>query len=262
MKFGISTACFFTRKYTEDALSYLADNGVKTAEVFLGTFSEYTKEFAKVLNERKKDTEIRSVHALNTQFEPQLYNKYVRAKNDAFGVLDNVLDVAEEVGAKYLTFHGVARIKKTPINVDFDFIGERTNEIISHCKERGLDLSFENVHWAYYNEPGFFTELKKRCPLLRATLDVKQARQSGYPVEKYIEDMGDNISTVHLSDTDENGKIILPGKNGKTDLKELKNRLLDVGFDGAVILEVYPDGYKDFSELTDSLLFVEETFAK
>lgn len=262
MKFGISTACMFTRKYTEDAFSYLVDSGVKTAEIFLGTFSEYTKDFAEELKKRKKNIDVHSVHALNTQFEPQLYNKYIRAKDDAFKVLEDVLTVAQTVGAKFLTFHGVARLKKTPIAMNFDFIGERTNEIIERCKGHNVNLSFENVHWAYYNYPGFFGELKKKCDDLYATLDVKQARQSGYSVGEYITDMGNNISTVHLSDVDENGKIILPDKKGKLDLFDLKNRLTDVGFDGAVILEVYTDNYKDLSELADSLQFVEEVFTK
>ena len=50
---GVSTASLFLREMNEDALSVLDGLGVRSTEVFLTTLSEYTEEFAHLLNERK-----------------------------------------------------------------------------------------------------------------------------------------------------------------------------------------------------------------
>ena len=88
-------------------------------------------------------------------------------------------------------------------------------------------------------------------------LDVKQARQSGIDYSLFIEEMANDIVTVHLSDVDQNGKMCLPGK-GITDFPELFRRLNGVGFDGALLLEVYKNDFKELSELYESLDYVNE----
>lgn len=55
-------------------MQYLDRSGVDVAEVFLSTYSEYTEEFASLLKRNAERIKIRSVHTLNTQFEPQLYS--------------------------------------------------------------------------------------------------------------------------------------------------------------------------------------------
>lgn len=261
MQTGISTASLFVRYTTEDALRYLSENGVKTAEVFLSTYCEYNAEFGRVLASVKNDTKVHSVHVLNTQFEPQLYSVGERTSKDAFLMLESAMAAAKEVNAKYYTFHGVARLKKTPLVMDFDRIGKITQKIMDTTKKYGVTLSYENVHWAYYNYIGFFNEVKKRVPELKGTLDIKQARQSGIDYAEFIKEMNSDIVTVHLSDVDENGKMCLPGR-GITDFYDLFSRLYDVGFDGAMLMEVYKNDYNDPRELFSSLDFINETAEK
>ena len=69
--------------------------------------------------------------------------------------------------------------------------------------------------------------------------------------------MGEDIVTVHLSDVDSNGKMCLPGK-GVTDFTDLFKRLKDVGFDGALLLEVYKNDFDKNCELYESLDYVNE----
>ena len=75
MKTGVSTASLFLRRNNQEALSLFNRLGVKNAEVFLTTFSEYEPAFAKSLLESKGEVAVNSVHILNTQFEPQLFAK-------------------------------------------------------------------------------------------------------------------------------------------------------------------------------------------
>jgi sugar phosphate isomerase/epimerase len=69
--------------------------------------------------------------------------------------------------------------------------------------------------------------------------------------------MASDIVTVHLSDVDSNGKMCLPGK-GVTDFTDLFKRLQGVGFDGALLLEVYKNDFNNIAELYESLDYVNE----
>ncbi len=261
MQTGISTASLFFRKTTEDALKFLNENNVSTAEVFLESYCEYDVEFGKLLKSVQGKTKVHSVHTLTTQFEPQLYSINERAQRDSFMLLDKTMNAARQVGAKYYTFHGGARFKKTPFKIDYERVGKITQDIIDAIKPYGVSLAYENVHWGYYNYIGFFEEIRKRTVGLKATLDIKQARQSGISYIDYIEEMKGDIVTVHLSDIDQNGKMCLPGK-GITDFEDLFKRLADVGFDGALIIEAYQSDYGEYSELFHSLEFIKELSQK
>ncbi len=265
MQTGISTASLFGRYYTEDALKKLNELNIDTTEIFLETYSEYDKKFGELLKKMKGGMDVHSIHTLTTQFEPQLYSLNDRARKESFDFLEGAVSAGEEVGAKYYTFHGVARIKRTPTVINFDRVGKITNQIVEVCSAHNIALAYENVHWAYYNYIGFFSELKKRVPTLKGTLDIKQARQSGIDYKEFLEEMGRDIVTVHLSDIDESGKMCLPGC-GTFDFDELFTLLSSVGFNGALILEVYKNDFEHISDLVESYNFIkykaEKVFGK
>ena len=261
MQTGISTASLFGRMPTEDALKFLNDNKVSCAEVFLESFCEYKSEFGQLLKSVKGDIPVHSVHTLTTQFEPTLYSINKRAQKDSFDLLEQTMCVAEILGAKYYTFHGGARFKKTPLTINYDRVGLITQQILDCTKKHGVTLAYENVHWGYYNYIGFFSELRKRVDGLKATFDIKQARQSGIPYSEFISEMGSDIVTVHLSDYKSTGQMCLPGC-GETDFYDVYSRLLDVGFDGAVLLEVYQNDFSNYDELFRSLDYLKNLAVK
>lgn len=261
MKVGISTASLFVRYKTEDALSLLAKNNIPCAEVFLESFCEYNKDFGKLLNSVKGNTKVHSIHTLTTQFEPQLFSINERAVEDSFGWLKNTMESAKEFGAEYYTFHGPARIKRTPYLIDYDKVARQTQKVIDAIKPYGVTLAYENVHWCYYNYVGYYSELKKRTDGLKATLDIKQARQSDISVYDLIDEMANDIVTVHISDVDADGKMCLPGK-GMTDFIQLFNKLNDAEFNGAILLEVYQNDYKQESELFESYHYIKDKAEK
>ncbi len=263
MKAGVSTASLFTRKNNEDALPLLQGLGIKTVEVFLTSFSEYGYPFADLLKERKGSLDVNSVHDLNTQFEPQLFNAHPRVKADAYSLLDKVLESANALSAPYYTFHGTSRVKRSTHsgkNDDFPRMIEGFAELTAYCKARGVKLCLENVEWSTYNRPGVFEKLADEIPDLGGVLDIKQARISGFPYEEYIEDMGEKLKYAHLSDFGEKG-MCLPGK-GNFDFDTLLKRLKDVGFDGALIIEVYQKDYDRPAELKQACEYLEELIYK
>lgn len=264
MKTGISTASLFLRKNNEEALPLLSRLGVKTAEVFLTSFFEYEPSFASLLASCKGGIAVNSVHILNTQFEPQLFNAHPRVHADAYAWLHKVLDCAQILGAPYYTFHGMARVKRASRSGErdnFDTMIKGFDEIISACKTRNVTLCLENVEWSTYNRVGVFERLKKELPDLRGVLDIKQARISEYPYEQYLQEMGERLAYVHISDVDENRRMCLPGK-GTFDFETLVKRLQDVGFDGSLIIEVYTQDYGDEKELKTACDYIDEILYK
>jgi sugar phosphate isomerase/epimerase len=68
--------------------------------------------------------------------------------------------------------------------------------------------------------------------------------------------MGGDLVTAHLSDVRDDGKMCLPGK-GITDFKDVFSRLNDVGFDGAVLLEVYKSDFEREEQLFECLDYLQ-----
>lgn len=264
MKTGVSTASLFLRENNEDALPLLEGLGIDTVEVFLTSFSEYGYPFADLLKERKGGLLVNSVHDLNTEFEPQLFNAHPRVKADAYGWLKKVLQSANALGAPYYTFHGTSRMKRAARsgkNDNFPKMIDGFAQILEFCRVHGIHLCLENVEWSTYNRPGVFSVLANALPELYGVLDIKQARISGHPYEEYLSEMGGRLAYAHVSDYDDAGKICLPGK-GDFDFDTLIKRLKDVGFGGALIVEVYTDNYGAVHELKESCDYLNELLYK
>lgn len=253
---GISTASLFTRLFTEDALPVVRDFGSEAAEVFMATFREYRAEYGRLFAERKGDMPIHSIHSLNQHFEPDLFNPSPRTREDCEQVLRSFLANGQMMGAKYYTFHGRPRLKPGAYPIDWPSFGKRLEEINGICQENGITLCYENVDWTLYNYCGFFRSLTPYAPSVKATLDVKQARLSGVDVYELLDEMGDRLVTVHLSDHDQNGKMCAPGK-GLFDFERLFRSFKQRGFTGACLIELYPSDYKQIAELKESLDYLK-----
>ncbi len=255
MKVGISTATFFLKELTENTFSVIQRCGGETCEVFLTTYSEYEPDFADLLVERKGNVDVYSVHSLNTQFEPQLFNLAPRTRSEAEGMFRKVLAVGQKLGAQVYTFHGLSRLKR---NAYFnpETVGMRMRELGETAREYGISLCLENVHWATFNTPSFYAEMKKYSEGCGCVLDIKQARQSGYDWREYLDVMAGTLKNVHLSDVDENGEITMVGR-GVFPFGELIERLTDVGYDGPLIIEQYAKNYDGYGEVAQSVEYLK-----
>lgn len=260
---GMSTACFFPSE-TISAAKSIASLGIKTCEIFFNTYSEYDKKFVSKLSSIMNDNGItvNSIHAMTTQFEPQLFSTHENQYNDAFNVFLKVADAAEILNANYYTFHGQAYYKRDALGKrNFERIAERLSILTEELNDRNVNLSLENVHWALFSDPSFLSEIKKYKELdkLYYTLDIKQAAQSMYDINEYISVMGDRISTVHLCDyvkDDDSIDTCLPG-TGEFDFSSLYEKINETGAKPAYILEVYKGDYKDISELKNSVNYLD-----
>lgn len=254
MLVGISTATYFTKLVTENSFSVICRNGGKIAEVFLTTYSEFEEDFGHLLNEVKGDIEIYSIHSLSTAFEPQLFNKAERTRNDAEKFFRKVLRVGQIIGAKCYTFHGSTRMKKTQV-IDPVFFGKRMKELGDIALEYGITLCLETVHWCAFNTPDFFKVVKEYAPNIGVTLDVKQAWQSGYDWNEYLDVIGDRLKNVHLCDHDKDGNICMIGK-GVFPFDKLIARLKEDGYQGPIIIEQYAKDYDSYDQVGDSVQYL------
>lgn len=256
MEIGISTATLFGRLYNEDALPVLNELDARVCEVFLETYCEYTQSFARLLKSRLGGLKVHSLHTLNTHFEPQLYSLCERTYNDALKIFEGCLKAGKILGASNYTLHGRAKFKKGARFDNYEQLGLYTRALCDLAQKYKINVCVENVEWAFYDSPGFYSQLKKYAPNLCACLDVKQARVSGFDYKKYVEDMADGLKTVHLSDVDELGNVALPSKNGCFDFEELFRILKYNGFNGNCLIEVYKENYDNYGDLKTSLEYL------
>ena len=250
MKAGISTASLYGKMYTEQALEFFNENGVENCEVFLSSFSEYDKNFGKILKEKQGKTKVHSIHTLNSQFEGQLFSHSKRQYDDAVKIFESALTIGQRLGAKIYVLHGPQQMKYTKYVTNYQFFGERTSELSFLAKKHDMLLTWENVHWTHYNHPDFMKNLQAHLTEeIGCTLDIKQAKQSDTPVDKYIFDMQGKIKNVHIVDFDEQGNMVLP-TFGYYDYKSLFNKLGNI--DVPVMIEVYDGCFKHPDELLQS----------
>lgn len=116
MKLGISSAAFYGVMETEDAAAHLTTLPVDTCEVFVQTWSEYSRDFGLLLRQRLGSLHCTSIHPKSTQYEGDLFSRSPRQTEDAFMLLDRVCQTGEAAGAHYYVMHGFWGIRtvRTP----------------------------------------------------------------------------------------------------------------------------------------------------
>ncbi len=259
MQLGISTASFYSRMLTEDALTTVKELGADVCEVFLDSYCEYEPDFGAVLYERVRELnlEVLSVHAMSQQFEPQLFSLSVRQREDALKLMQKVLTQGRLLGAQRMVFHGPARLRGAVRNAQYKRIGPIVSDLADMAGDYGIRLAWENVSWCLFSYPEFVSEIMDyiKSDNLGFTLDIKQAVRSGRNPFEYLEAMGGRLCHVHLCDYDlskQDFGLCLPGK-GTFDFGRLFKTLDSSGYDGAAMIEPYSDIYGSVEEIGDSL---------
>ncbi len=268
MKFGMSTACFFPKLNCEEAASKIGSMGISNVEIFFSTLSEYETSFIKELKKIADGSgiDIYSVHALSLQFEPQLFSMHKRSREDALCIFEKVLAAGAELGAGVYVMHGPAHVKRAcSLNLNYEYIAQSTLPLCEMAKSYGIRLAWENVHWCWYAQPQFPRLLEEHLGSgkLFYTLDIKQAAQSGFEPVEYLEYTANTLANIHVCDyVKENDGSIVPVLpfEGQMDHKGIKNSLADIGYDGAVMLEVYSSNFGSEKELLDVYNCVKDEF--
>lgn len=237
-------------------MGFIADNGIPVAEVFLTTYSEYRPSFARELLKRQGNTEVLAVHALNTQFEGQLFSGYERQRQDATELITQIWQIANTLKAKYYVLHGPHLYKFMQYTTNYLYFAGIYRQLCERAADFGLKIAWENVHWAHFNHPEFPIQLKKHLDIpFHCVLDVKQAMQSGYGAGDYMRKMGESLCHVHLCDYDAEKSLSLPGR-GIFNFSEFFAQLEQNGFTGACMVEAYSRCYQNTGELMEAYRYL------
>lgn len=252
IKFGISTASFFGLKFNEDCFDFYKTHNIHVAEVFLSTLSEYQPDFVKLINERKGDLKVHSMHSNGIQYEAELFSGHPRIKADAESMLRTVCTAAQNLGAKFITFHGPLKLKHQPYVHDYKKLSVTINEICDILAEYDLNLSYENIHYGFFNDTNYYEKLITLCPKLYVTIDVKHAVQGGKDPIDFLRVCQDRISTIHLCDVGHDNKPCLPF-DGTINFDGIFNHLVKNNIQAPLLLELYSNTYKNgINDILDS----------
>ena len=255
MRLGLSSAAFYGRLETEDAARKLRAFDLNTCEIFLETRSEYTREFGLLLKERLGGLPCRSIHAKGTQFEGDLFGASLRQREDAFGILEGVLDCGQALDAKVYVFHGQPDYRGGLNAARVPRLAETAGRICELSRERGISTAWENVSWCALKRPEDAAYLKDVCPDLCFVLDIKQAFEAGADSFAFLPVMGARLIHVHVLDYDASGRLCLPGR-GIFDFRRLRRELDAIDYQGDVILEPYSAQAEDEQALAESICYL------
>ena len=257
MRLGLTSAAFYGRLETEDAAEKILRFPVDTCEIFLETGSEYNREFGYLTREKLLSLPCRAIHAKGTQFESDLFGASERQRQDAFQILEGVLDCGQALGAKVYVFHGFPDLRGglRPINIPRLF--ETVEGIVRLAEERNIKLAWENVSWCTLKLPEDAAYLKDACPALSFVLDIKQAVRAGVDPFAFLPVMGERLIHVHVLDFDPSGRLCLPGQ-GTFDFIRLRRELDAMDYQGDVILEPYAAQTEDEQALLNSICYLRK----
>jgi sugar phosphate isomerase/epimerase len=256
MNIGLSSASFYPEVNTEDSIKLMTEIGFNSGEIFLNTPSEYEEDFINRLIEetQKYNFKVYSIHSCSSQYEPFIFDKYKRRRDDMLKYYRKLCRAAKLLGANCYTFHGMRFDNFN--KMDKNFIADVYNELTYISMEEGIKLAQENVSWCMSANLEFIKFLNESVKYpLYYTLDIKQAYKAFIEPEKYIEVMGRNIANFHVNDRDEKHICMLPGE-GTVDYKKIVSKLEGMEYDGMAIIEVYRENYTNYVELCEARSFL------
>ncbi len=250
MNIGVSTASLYPLE-TELALKTIGENGVKTAEIFFNCEGELKPSFVEMLTEIKDEYSINipSIHPTYSLAESfLLFSEYDRRFYEGLDKFERYSEIAAELGAKYIIMHGG---KNNGILTDEEYC-ERYMMLNERTTKNGVWVLQENVANFRARDREF---LRSMCEILgieaKFCLDVKQSIRSGYDPFEMANEFASHIKHCHISDHSVASDCLLPG-NGGFDFKDFFNLMSSKGYNGAFIIEVYKDAYKNYGEIFNS----------
>jgi sugar phosphate isomerase/epimerase len=180
-----------------------------------------------------------------------LYTGYERRIRDYLEYHKRYFEAMNILGAKYFVLHGNKNPCPDEVVIDGYY---RLNEV---AKQFGVMVLQENVCRCTTGELSQLLKMKKTLgDDVGFVLDTKQAVRKGLDPYDFIAELGRSIKHVHFSDHGEKGDCLLPGE-GDIDTPKFISALKDVGYEGAVMLELYRKNYKADDDLINSLKYLQ-----
>lgn len=250
MKAGVSSACLYPQ-ILEKSVKDMAENGIKFMEIFINTDCELEETY---LNEIKSildyyDTKCISLHPYTCSIEPMMFfTNYEKRFNDGLKYYRKYFHAMNILESDIFVFHGNKAIVPVEENLYFD----RFLKLSNLGKEYGITFAQENVARCQCNNIEFMKNMVQQLgDFAKFVIDLKQAIRSEIDIYDIINNIGENIVHIHISDHTSK-KDCLPLGSGILDLPLLLKSLQKKSFHGAIILELYRNNFSNISDLIKS----------
>lgn len=258
MVFGISSASYYPETI-EFAVEHLAKHRIPVTELFLNTWSEMKPDFILDLKQilEKGPTRVISVHPFTSMMESMLFfTQYTRRIDDGLEFYKQYFEFCNQVGAKYLVFHGAYQ----QMGCEDLFYFEQFDRLNRAAKSMGVEVLQENVARCKSGSIEFICKMKKELgDSVHFVLDTKQCVRRGITAFEMLEAMGPQVSHIHISDFAPGEDCLPPGK-GQFQFEKLFQILKKQEYQGAVLIEVYRQNYQLYQELIDAQKFLTGVF--
>ena len=254
---GISSACLYPM-LTEDAIKLLVDNEVNHTEIFFNSFSELSSDFIGGLRRTliPAGVSVEAIHPFSCVAEPLfLFSSYKRRFEDSLDQYRRYFEAAQLLKCHKFVLHGDRADRHS---IDEKEYFERYARLCEVAKAYGVSVLQENVSNFRSRSPEFIKNMSEYLgDGVDFTFDVKQCIRAGVDPFEMFDAMGKKIRHVHLSDNDEGHDCLIAGQ-GSFDIPKLFDRLYSIGYDGAVLLEVYRHNFKEEKELFEGLSYIKQ----
>lgn len=250
MKAGLSTACMYPTEL-EISFRQLAENGIKTAEIFVNSHCELSDPYlAEMLAVQKEyGVDVVSVHPYTCGIEPMmLFTAYERRVTDMLDYYKRFFEYMNIFGAKFFILHGNKNQNPFPDEKYF----ERYLRLQETAEQFCVCAVQENVSRCTSGSLDFLVKMKNALGDKAAfVLDTKQAHRSGATPLDIVRALGENIRHVHFSDFGAAGDCLKFGF-GEYDNLTLFNELKNFGYEGNLIIELYSGSHNGAADLAEN----------
>ena len=250
MKLGVSTASYYPLE-TELALEQIGKSGIKNTEIFFNCESELKDSFVDILLETKEryGINIASVHPTMSLAESfMIFSAYDRRFYESIEKYRRYSEIAAALGAKYIIMHGG---KNNGILSDEEYC-ERYMKLKEATLKNGVTVLQENVVNFRTGDVEFMRSMTKILGKdAEFCIDIKQAIRSGLEPIEFTREFINNTRHFHISDHSLASDCQLP-TNGNFNFAAFFELLKKNKYNGSMIIEVYNNAYKSYSEITES----------
>lgn len=257
---GVSSASLYPM-HTEDAVKVLAELGVKNMEIFINDISELKEEISSDIIKTVRDYNINvvSMHPFSSPMESLfLFSDYDRRRDTLLDMYRGYFELMNTLGAKIFVLHGAILSAKCSDERYF----ERYSMLLDTAEEYGVTVAQENICYCKSKDLDFLKRLKENCgDRTKYVLDIKQAVRTGLSPYTIIDALGSDIVHVHISDNSPEADCLPVGK-GSFDFGRLIEKLDGIGYNGALLVELYRNNYGEYSELYDGMKKIGDIIAK
>jgi len=179
------------------------------------------------------------------------------------------LEVAAELGAKKVVLHPSIVFGMGPFVIDtvkgyfFEFLAEMVvvaNRMkLTICLENMMPRNMLGV------EPADFEEIFEMYPTLQMTLDTGHANigtPAGNRLFELVKRFGNRLGHIHISDNLGKGDDHLAVGQGTIDFSALISRLVKLGYDNTITLEIFDQDRRMLTESRDKIKKLFDTLKK